>query len=342
MNKKRMRIIFISIIVTAFFLLSVYLWNYKKVTTDVNIKEVNAVRLDIKPDYENLKDLQFDSKGHLCAIYLDNSSSQTLVKKYDLEENQIEDLAILSYDNTGISPFAGYDNFKLFNESILTMVCLKESNYECYLIVLPLDSAVAQTIDLTSAMQLYGTWENINIIDYTMLEDGFFEALVAADSDIRHYFLVNIDINKSIITSVQLLNGSNFTHAVMEDEVLSYIDNSSDISVFHVINLITKETLEMVPIGELDYNDDVIYSNEQIFKVDSRCVALYDEEYNTFNSIFSKLQEESRYPDYIGADSECYIKNRVMMNKDGKVFVIRAIMEYGDCKECIVQKLLLE
>ena len=50
------------------------------------------------------------------------------------------------------------------------------------------------------------------------------------------------------------------------------------------------------------------------------------------------MQEESRYPDNVGADSECYVKNRVMMNNEGKAIVIRAIMDYGDCKECIVQR----
>ena len=147
-------------------------------------------------------------------------------------------------------------------------------------------------------------------------------------------------MNQSIINSVQLLDGVYLTHVMMEDEILTYVDNRSGTSVFHVIDLTTKETLKTIPIGDFSYSD-VIYSNGQIFKVDGKTLSLYDEKECKFNNIYSKLQEESTYPDYVGNDSECYAINRVMMNKEGKAVVIRAIMEYGDCNECIVQRLQL-
>ena len=65
MKRVRIRIQVSSIIVIVLFMIGVFLWNYKKVITDRDIKEVNAERLDIIPKYENLENLQFDSEGHL-------------------------------------------------------------------------------------------------------------------------------------------------------------------------------------------------------------------------------------------------------------------------------------
>ena len=58
-------------------------------------------------------------------------------------------------------------------------------------------------------------------------------------------------MNQSIINSVQLLDSVYLTHVIMEDELLTYIDNRSVTSIFHVIDLITKETLQTIPIGIL-------------------------------------------------------------------------------------------
>ena len=55
----------------------------------------------------------------------------------------------------------------------------------------------------------------------------------------------------SIINSIQLLDGVYLTLVMMEDELLTYIDNRSVTSIFHVVNLNTKETLQTIPIGIL-------------------------------------------------------------------------------------------